>query len=52
MPIVAETRLVYAEAFAYVRDAIVREKQLKGWRRDRKIARIESVNPTWTELRL
>ena len=45
-------RLVYAEAFAYVRDAIAREKQLKGWRRDRKIALVESVNPTWTELQV
>src|SRR5580700_7215203 len=45
-------RLVYAEAFTYVRDAIAREKQLKGWRRDRKIALIESVNPAWNELHL
>src|SRR4030088_958938 len=45
-------RLVYAEAFTYVRDAIARDKQLKGWRRDRKIALIESVNPAWDELRL
>jgi len=45
-------RLVYAEAFPYVRDAIAREKQLKGWRRDRKIALIESANPAWQELPL
>jgi putative endonuclease len=43
-------KLIYAEAFTYVRDAIAREKQIKGWRRERKIALIESVNPTWTEL--
>jgi putative endonuclease len=43
-------RLVYAEPFAYVRDAIAREKQLKGWKRDRKIALIESRNPDWLEL--
>ena len=43
-------KLVYAEAFTYVRDAIAREKQIKGWRRDRKIALIESVNPDWAEL--
>jgi putative endonuclease len=43
-------KLVYAEAFTHVRDAIAREKQLKGWRRERKLALIESVNPTWTEL--
>jgi putative endonuclease len=45
-------RLVCVEAFTYVRDAIAREKQLKGWRRDRKVALIESLNPGWTELRL
>ena len=44
-------KLVYAEAFVHVRDAIAREKQLKGWRRERKIALIEAVNPDWTELR-
>ena len=44
------TRLVYAEEFNDVRDAIVREKQLKGWRRERKIALIESVNPEWDDL--
>ena len=30
--------LVYAQGFRYVRDAIAREKCLKGWRRERKIA--------------
>jgi putative endonuclease len=45
------SKLVYAEAFTYVRDAIAREKQLKGWRRERKIALIEAVNPRWLELR-
>src|SRR5271167_2523829 len=43
-------RLVHAEPFAYVRDAIAREKQLKGWKRGRKIALIESRNPDWLEL--
>ena len=43
-------RLVYAEAFTYVRDAIAREKQLKGWRRSKKIALIEAQNPTWADL--
>ncbi len=44
------TRLVYAEEFDDVRDAIAREKQLKGWRRERKTALIESVNPEWDDL--
>jgi hypothetical protein len=42
-------RLVYYESFDDVRKAIDREKQLKGWRRDRKIALIESLNPRWTD---
>jgi putative endonuclease len=44
------TRLVYAEACDDVRDAIAREKQLKGWRRERKMTLIESVNPEWDDL--
>jgi putative endonuclease len=44
------SKLVHAEPFQYVRDAIAREKQLKGWRRDRKIALIERNNPEWREL--
>jgi len=38
-------RLVYYEKFDDVHKAIGREKQLKGWRRAKKIALIESVNP-------
>jgi hypothetical protein len=30
--------------------AIVREKQIKGWIRARKIALIESLNPEWRDL--
>jgi len=43
-------RLVYFERYQYVRNAIYREKQLKGWLRRRKIALIEAVNPTWEDL--
>ena len=43
-------RLVYYERFADIRTAIAREKQLKGWRRDKKIALIRSKNPTWIDL--
>jgi putative endonuclease len=43
-------RLVYFESFQYVRDAIAREKQIKGWRRSRKVALIEVGNPTWADL--
>ena len=44
------TRLVYFEDFGDVRDAIAREKQLKGWVRSRKIQLIEEKNPTWEDL--
>jgi putative endonuclease len=43
-------RLVYWEGFDDVLKAISREKQLKGWRRSKKIALIESVNPRWQDL--
>jgi putative endonuclease len=43
-------RLVYFERFQYIENAIAREKQLKGWLRSRKIALIESLNPTWEDL--
>jgi len=44
------TRLVYFERFADVRDAIAREKEIKGWVRARKIRLIEEHNPTWKDL--
>ncbi len=43
-------RLVHFEQFRYVNSAIAREKQLKSWRRSRKVALIESRNPTWADL--
>ena len=43
-------RLLYFEFFRYVRDAIRREKQIKSWRRSKKVALIESVNPAWRDL--
>ncbi len=43
-------RLVYYESFDDVHKAIGREKQLKGWRRAKKIALIESKNPRWKDL--
>ena len=43
-------RLVYYESFQFVQDAINREKQLKGWRRSKKIGLIESKNPRWEDL--
>ena len=43
-------RLVFMEDFSSVYDAIAREKELKGWRRARKIALIEAENPKWHDL--
>ena len=34
------------------RAAIEREKELKGWRRSKKVALVESVNPEWKDLAL
>jgi putative endonuclease len=43
-------RLVYFEQFTNVEAAIAREKEIKGWRREKKNKLVESVNPTWKDL--
>ena len=43
-------RLLYWESFDEVHKAIAREKQLKGWRRSKKIVLIEAINPHWLDL--
>jgi putative endonuclease len=43
-------RLVYYETFDHAAKAISREKQLKGWRRDKKIGLLEKTNPRWQDL--
>lgn len=45
-------RLVYYETFNDIRDALAREKQIKGWNRSKKIALIEAENPRWKDLSL
>ena len=42
--------LVWFEEFAYIHDAILREKRIKKWRRAWKIELIEKVNPRWEDL--
>src|SRR5215813_5020776 len=42
--------LVWFERYATASAAIAREKQLKGWRRSRKIALIEQQNLEWEDL--
>ena len=44
------TRLVYYEVTNDVHVALAREKEIKGWRRSKKVALIESVNPAWRDL--
>jgi putative endonuclease len=44
------TRLVHYECFVYPDAAINREKEIKGWRRSKKICLIESMNPHWHDL--
>ena len=41
---------VWCESHSEISYAIEREKQLKAWRRDWKIALIEEFNPGWTDL--
>jgi putative endonuclease len=43
-------RLVFYKRFSYVVNAIKAEKQIKGWKRFRKVQLIESVNPSWIDL--
>jgi len=44
------TKLVYYEEFNEIKDAISREKQIKGWIRRKKIELIERMNPEWEDL--
>jgi putative endonuclease len=39
--------LVYYEHFTHIEQAIAREKEIKKWRREKKITLIESTNPDW-----
>jgi putative endonuclease len=45
-------RLVYRERYHYIGNAIAREKEIKSWDRAKRVALIESVNPTWEDLSL
>jgi putative endonuclease len=44
------TKLVYYAETNDVREAITREKQIKGWLRAKKVALIEEMNPYWDDL--
>ena len=43
-------KLVWFESTHSVTSAIAKEKQLKGWRREKKRQLIELMNPAWTDL--
>jgi len=44
------TKLVYYEIFENIEDAILREKQIKGGSRKKKIELINSMNKNWKDL--
>jgi len=44
------TKLVYYEISKDVKDAINREKQIKGWKREKKEKLIKGFNPDWKDL--
>jgi putative endonuclease len=46
------TKLVWFEPHASIRAALSREKEIKLWRRAKKIELIESLNPQWKDLSL
>jgi len=45
-------RLVYFETFGSITAAIAREKQMKGWKRIKKLTLIIEANPRWADLSL
>jgi putative endonuclease len=43
-------RLVWFERFENIHDARVVERQMKAWKREWKVKRIEELNPEWRDL--
>ena len=43
-------KLVYYEITNSIKDAIYREKQIKGWKREKKNSLINENNPEWKDL--
>ena len=46
------TKLIYYEEGSNIKDALIREKQLKNWHREWKINLIRSINPKIEDLAL
>lgn len=45
-------KLIYSEEYSDVRDAIFREKQIKDYRREKKLDLIKKMNPKLEEIKL
>ena len=43
-------RLLYYQTYGQVSTAIASEKQLQGWKREKKVALVEKSNPQWRDL--
>ncbi len=43
-------RLIWFERFDNAQTALDRERQIKGWRREKKLTLIASVNPEWSDM--
>ncbi len=43
-------KLIYIEEYNDSNQAIAREKELKGWRRERKNKLVDNINPSWRDL--
>ena len=43
-------KLVWFELHAGAKSAIKREKEIKAWRRSKKVALIQTTNPAWRDL--
>ena len=44
------TKVIYIESFNSIIEAIEREKQLKGWKKEKKIELIKTLNPNFKDL--
>ncbi len=44
------SQLAHVESSRYIEDALNREKEIKGWRREKKIRLILELNPEWNDL--
>jgi putative endonuclease len=43
-------RFIYVESYSDIDSAITREKQIKNWRREKKLSLINKENPDWHDL--